>query len=60
MKAQIGDLILSPAGKLPSTSVWPFEIAACLRTFGVAPGKLSTKKTIHKSPPGYYSIESSF
>lgn len=34
---------------------------ACLRTFGVTPGKLSTKKKKIKSPPGYYySIESSF
>jgi len=46
LKAQIGDPILSPAGRLPSTSVRPFETAICLRTFGVTPGKLSTEKKI--------------
>ena len=46
LKAQIGDPILRPAGRLPSTSVQPFETAICLRTFGVTPGKLSTKKKI--------------
>ena len=35
-----------PGRKAALASVRPFETAICFRTFGVAPGKLSTKKKI--------------